>query len=31
MENISKKEDDPESYYLWVVIKMMDNMEYFDF
>lgn len=29
-ENISEKEEDPESYYLWVVIKMMDNMEYFD-
>lgn len=30
MENIIEKEEDPESYYLWVVIKMMDNMEYFD-
>jgi hypothetical protein len=30
MENISEKEEDPEAYYLWVVIKMMDNMEYFD-
>lgn len=30
MENISEKEEDPESYYLYVVIKMMDNMEYFD-
>lgn len=29
-ENISEKEEDPESYHLLVVIKMMDNMEYFD-
>lgn len=30
MENISEKEEDPESYYLWDVIKMMDSMEYCD-
>ena len=29
-ENISEKEADPESFYLWGVLKMMDNMEYFD-
>lgn len=29
-ENISEKEADPESYYLWGVIKMMDNMKYLD-
>lgn len=29
-ENISEKEADPESYYFWVVLKMMDNTEYFD-
>ena len=30
MENISEKETDPESFYLYVVMKMMDNMEYYD-
>ena len=29
-ENINEKEADPESYYLWAVIKIMDNMEYHD-
>lgn len=30
MENISEKETDPESFYLYGVMKMMDGMEYCD-
>ena len=29
-DNRDEKEADPESYYLWRVLKMMDNIEYCD-